>query len=119
MFYLHISFILFYNIYYGIEEDFMSEPLLIRDKHIKLAIALKTSQLKREELSSLTCEHVESALMGLKWSQQYPKSVHEAIDDIFKLSANEVVQYLSSQAVIVGSQMKLNEFHDLIGGGKE
>lgn len=97
----------------------MSEPILTRDKHIKLAIALKTSQLKREELSSLTYEHVESALLGLKWSHHRPRCVYEAIDDIFKLSANEVVQFLSSQAVIVGSQMKLNEFNDLIGGGKE
>lgn len=97
----------------------MSEPFLINNKHIKLAIALKTSQLKRDELSSLTYQHVESALMGLKWSLHKPQSVHEAIDDIFKLNANEVVQYLSSQAVIVGSQMKLNEFNDLIGGRKE
>lgn len=97
----------------------MSEAILIHNKHIKLAIALKTSQLKREELSSLTCEHVESAVVGLKWSNQRPGSVHEAIDDIFKISANEVVQYLSSQAVIVGSQMKLNDFNDLIGGRKE
>lgn len=97
----------------------MSEVMLIHNKHIKLAIALKTSQLKREELSSLTCEHVESALVGLKWSNHRPASVHEAIDDIFKISANEVVQYLSSQAVIVGSQMKLNDFNDLIGGRKE
>ena len=66
----------------------------------------------------MTCEHVESALVGLKWANQRPTSVHEAIDDIFKISANEVVQYLSSQAVIVGSQMKLNDFNDLIGGRK-
>lgn len=97
----------------------MNEPFLIDDKHIKLAIALKTSQLKRDELSSLTYEHVENALMGMKWNLHRPSSVHEAIDDIFKLNANEVVQYLSSQAVIVGSQMKLNEFNDLLGGRKE
>lgn len=97
----------------------MSEPFLIRDKHIKLAIALKTNQLKREELSSLTAEHVENALIGLKWSKHHPNTIHEAINDIFQLNANEVVQYLSSQAVIVGSQMKLNDFNDLIGGKKE
>ena len=57
--------------------------------------------------------------MGLKWSHHRPRCVYEAIDDIFKLSANEVVQYLSSQAVIVGSQMKLHDFNDLIEGGKE
>lgn len=97
----------------------MNEPVLINNKHIKLAIALKTNQLKRDELSSLTYQHVESALIGLKWSFHKPQSMHEAIDDIFKLNANEVVQYLSSQAVILGAQMKLNDFQDLIGGGKK
>lgn len=97
----------------------MNEPFSINDKHIKLAIALKTSQLKREELSSLTYEHVENALKGFVWFHKKPESVHEAVDDIFKINANEVVQYLTSQAVIVGSHMKLNEFNDLIGGGKE
>lgn len=97
----------------------MSEPFLINNKHIKLAIALKTSQLKRDELSSLTFQHVEGALNGLKWYHHRPQSVHEAIDDVFKLNANEVVQYLSSQAVIVGSQMKINEFNDLLEGEKK
>ena len=96
----------------------MIEPFLMNNKHIKLAIALKTSQLKRDELSSLTYQHVESALLGMKWSKQEPQSVHEAIDDILKLNANEVVRYLSNQAVIIGSQMKLQEFTDLIGGEK-
>lgn len=96
----------------------MSEPFLINNKHIKLAIALKTSQLKREELSSLTYQHVENTLKGFKWMRNKPNSVHEAIDDIFKLNANEVVQFLSNEAVIMGSQMKLHEFNDLIGGGK-
>lgn len=97
----------------------MNEQFSTKDKHIKLAIALKTSQLKREELSSLTYEHVESALSGFVWGHKQPHSVHEAIDDIFKLNASEVVQYLTSQAVILGSQMKLNEFNDLIEGGTE
>lgn len=94
----------------------MSVSFFINNKHIKLAITLKTSQLKREELSSLTYQHVESTLMGMKWGTHMPETIHEAIDDIMKLSANEVVQYLSTQAVIVGSQMKLNDFNDLIGG---
>ena len=35
----------------------MSGQSEIEDKYIKLAIALKTNQLKREELSSLTAAH--------------------------------------------------------------
>lgn len=91
----------------------------IDQKHIKLAIALRTNQLKRDTLSSLTYQHVESALSGYVWKHKRPLSLHEAIEDIFKLDANEIVAYLSSQAIIMGSQMNLHDFSDIIGGHKE
>ena len=89
---------------------------LVNNKHIQLAIALKTNQMKREQLSSLTYQHVENTLMGLTWKYKRPSSVHEAINDILKLNANEVVAFLSNQAVIVGSQMELNEIKSILGG---
>lgn len=93
----------------------MSGQSEIKDKYIKLAIALKTDELKREQLSSLTYQHVESALIG-KWRFERVHNLHEAIDDVLHLSANDVVAYLSTQAVIQGSKMKINDFEDLIGG---
>ncbi len=89
---------------------------LVNNKHIQLAIALKTNQMKREQLSSLTYQHVENTLMGLTWKYKRPSSVHEAINDILQLNANEVVAFLSNQAVIVGSQMELNEIKNILGG---
>ncbi|MCI8272301.1 MAG: hypothetical protein HFG16_08360 [Erysipelotrichaceae bacterium] len=88
----------------------------IDDKHLKLAVALRTNQLKREQLSSLTYQHVEAALQEMVWKHKQPASIHEAIDDVFRLTANEVVAFLSNQAVIMGSQMKLNDLKDVIGG---
>ena len=88
---------------------------LINDKYIKLAIALKTNQLKREELSSLTYQLVESALIG-KWKYNKVNSLHEAISSIMSIDANEVVAYLSNEAIILGSKMKINDFEDLFGG---
>lgn len=88
---------------------------LINDKYIKLAIALKTNQLKREELSSLTYQLVESALIG-KWKYNKVNSMHEAIQSIMSMNANEVVAYLSNEAIIMGSKMKINDFEDLFGG---
>ena len=90
----------------------------IEDKYIKLAIALKTNQLKREELSSLTYQHVESSLQE-HWRFRKPASIHEAVEDIQQLSASDVVAYLSAQAVILGSRMNLNDFDDLFGGDKQ
>lgn len=92
------------------------ERRFIDDKHLKLAIALRTNQLKREQLSSLTYQHVEAALQEMVWKHRRPASMHEAIDDVFHLTANEVVAFLSSQAVIMGSQMDLNDLKDILGG---
>lgn len=93
----------------------MSGQSEIEDKYLKLAIALKTNELKREQLSSLTYQLVESALIA-KWKFEKPNSIHEAVDQITHITANEVVAYLSTQAVILGSQMSINDFEDLIGG---
>ena len=86
----------------------MSEQSLIDDKYIKLAIALKANELKREQLSSLTYQHVESALIG-KWK-------YEKVDSV---SANDVVAYLSNEAILLGAKMKINDFEDLFGGDKQ
>ncbi|MDE6195912.1 MAG: post-transcriptional regulator [Erysipelotrichaceae bacterium] len=72
--------------------------------------------MKREQLSSLTYQHVENTLMGLTWKYKYPSSVHEAINDILTLNANEVVAFLSNQAIVMGSQMELNEIKSILGG---
>lgn len=90
----------------------------IKDKNIKLAIALKVHELQRTQLSSLTYQHVESSLKE-HWRFRKPGSIHEAVEDIQQLSASDVVAYLSTQAVIMGSRMNLNDFDDLFGGDKQ
>lgn len=88
---------------------------LKNNKHLRLTIVLKTNQLRRE-LSSLTYQHVESTLFGYVWSFKKPDTLSKAVDDVWKLQANEIVAYLSTQAVIQGSQMSIEDFNDLIGG---
>ena len=87
----------------------------IDDKYLKLAITLKTSELQRKQLSSLTYQHVERALLA---KFQKPKSFYDAINDVMSIDASEVVAYLSTEAMITGAKMKLNDFEDLFGGDK-
>ena len=96
----------------------MSEQSLIDDKYIKLAIALKANELNREQISSLTYQHVESALIG-NWKYEKVDSVHDAVNDVMQLSANDVVAYLSNEAILLGAKMKINDFEDLFGGDKQ
>lgn len=86
------------------------------NKQLRLAITLKTNQLKREQLASLTYQHVESCLIGYKWKHCKSISLNQAINDIMTLSVGEVVAFLSNQAIIIGSQLKVSDFQDLLGG---
>ena len=45
------------------KEEVMLRDELIQNRNVRLAIALKTNQLRREQLSSLTYQHLESALI--------------------------------------------------------
>lgn len=86
---------------------------LQQNSQIDLAIAIKTNQLRREYLESLTAKQVRDTLFDFIWSLHTPKTLSEAVDDILKLNVNEVVAFLSNQAVVLGAQMSLDEFSDL------
>ena len=83
-------------------------------KQIDFAISIKTSQLKRKDLKSITEQHVKETLYGMVWRNQPPKSLAQAIDDIFKISVNEIVAYLSTQAIIQGGMMSVDDIDQLI-----
>ena len=83
-------------------------------KQIDLAIAIKTRQLQRCDLKSITEKHVRDTLFGTVWKSQRPKSVSKAIDDIFKISIGEIVGYLSYQAIVEGSMMNIEDIGQFI-----
>ena len=89
---------------------------IIHNPQVKLAISLKHMQLQREELASLTYRQVEETMIHFIWKYHKPASLHEAVNDIFELQLGEIVGYLSNQAIVVGSQMKIEDFQDLLGG---
>lgn len=83
-------------------------------KQIDLAISIKTSQLKRNDLESITEQHVRDTLYGMVWNNYPPKTLSQAIDDIFKITVNEIVAYLSTQAIIQGGMMSVDDIGKLI-----
>lgn len=89
----------------------------LENRYVKLAITLKTNELQRKQLSSLLYQHVERTLYA-KWKFEKPKPLHKVIEQVMQLEANDVIAYLSTQAIILGSKMKIHEFEDLIGGKK-
>ena len=59
----------------------MSLEDLLEDRFIQLTIYLQLSRLQREQLSSLTYQHLEDTLKGLIWKKQVPPTLHEAVDE--------------------------------------
>lgn len=92
------------------------EKIDLENRQIQLTIVLKLQQLQRDYLSNLTYQNIEDTLRYWKWKKKTPRTLHEAVNDILSLTADEVVQLLSSRAIVEGYNQSLNDFEDLIGG---
>ena len=92
---------------------------LFQNPYIQLAIHLQLSRLQREQLASLTYQHLEDTLKGLIWKKQVPLTLHEAVDDILKLKVGEIVAYLTRQVIVQGKTADLDEVYRKIGGLNE
>ena len=92
------------------------ESLDLKNKQIQLTLMLKLQQLQREQLPGLNYKNLEDVMQKLVWKRNQPKTLHEAVNDILSLSADQIVRFLSKQAIIEGYRQELSEFSDLIGG---
>ena len=92
------------------------ESLDLKNKQIQLTLMLKLQQLQREQLPGLNYKNLEDVMQKLVWKRNQPKTLDEAVNDILSLSADQIVRFLSKQAIIEGYHQELSEFSDLIGG---
>ncbi|NBK97739.1 MAG: hypothetical protein EOM50_06930 [Erysipelotrichia bacterium] len=94
----------------------MKKEELVHSEIIRLSIFLKINQLRREQLESLNYQHIVDVLFYIVWDHQLPKTIHEAVDDIMKLEAKDVVSALHTLAMIKGSKMSLDKIDSILGG---
>lgn len=94
----------------------MKREDLVHSEIIRLTIFLKINQLKREQLESLTYSHIVNVLFYIVWDRKLPNSIHQAVNDIIKLNAKEVVVALHTLAMIEGSKMSLDKINYILGG---
>ncbi|MBR2068025.1 MAG: hypothetical protein IJ875_07210 [Solobacterium sp.] len=88
----------------------------IDNANIQMVMVLKLSQLKREELPTLSYGQFEAYLMESLWKNKLPTTLHSATDDIMHVSAMEIVRFLSRRAIVEGAHQDLSDFTDVIGG---
>lgn len=96
----------------------MKREELVHSDIIKMMIFLKINQLKREQLDSLTYTHIVNVLFYIIWDRKLPNTIHEAVDDIMKLEAKDVVTALHTLAMIEGSKMTLDKIDSILGGNE-
>ena len=83
---------------------------------IKLTMTLRLGMIQSEALPHLSYEQFENALWKIKWAEGYPKHIHQIINDIMSLGAEDIVSYLSTQSVIESRRQTLYDFSTLFGG---
>ena len=97
----------------------LGEPMPKEDvfsTQIKLTMMLRLGMIQSEELPNLSADQFENALWKIKWAEGHPKHIHQIIDDIMSLKTEEIVSYLSQQAVIESRHQTLSDFSTLFGG---
>ncbi len=94
----------------------LNQENIVNDKDVRLALTLKTSQLKREQIKNLTYQQVVKTMKEFVWKQKTVRHVHDAINDIMSLQAATVVAYLSYCAIEKGSSMGLDKIEGVMRG---
>ncbi len=86
------------------------------ETYIQMAMVLKLSMLRRNSNPNFTYQNIENVMYNEVWKKKEPSLVSEAVNDIMKLTAEDIVKYLSKQAIIDGKSKRIEDFEDLLGG---
>lgn len=88
-------------------------------KKIQLAMVLKLQELRRSDNSNITYDQLETTLMNTVWKDNATKSLHEIVNDIFSLSAEDIIRFYSKQAQKEGYFLDIGSFDDILGGKED
>ncbi len=88
----------------------------VHNTSIQLLMVIRLQELQRTGLPTLSYSDLESYLSNSLWKRNLPRTLNRAADDVLHVSANDIVRYMSFQAVIEGSSGNLADFTDLFGG---
>jgi len=84
------------------------------NSQIRIVLLLKLNQLKREELPTLSYQNLVDYLFSVRWKNALPENLNDITTDIMAIKAEEVVSYLSYQAIVDSKKHTLNDFDDLL-----
>ena len=78
----------------------------VNHRLVELTMVLKLQKLQKEDLPTLTYVNLEDYLNHL-WRNKSPRTLNQAVDVVWNVAANDIVRFLSTQAVIDGAKKNL------------
>lgn len=85
-----------------------------QDRQVQLAIYLKAQKFQREFDLPFSTKNILSYLRNVLWQENLPKSLSNAIDDILKITASELYDYLAEVVIAQAKHQTLAEFQDYL-----
>ena len=84
------------------------------NSNIRVLLLLKVNQLKREELPGLTYQNLLDYLFNMRWKDYFPDNLNDIVTDVLSIKAEEIVSYLSYQAIVDSSKHTIADYEDLL-----
>ena len=98
------------------EEGMDLEVFDVNNTCIQLVMVLKLQKLTKNDIPTLRYENLEDYLTYGLWKKGCPKSLHEAINQVLSVKAQDIVRFMARDAIVRGKSRDISEFTDLIGG---
>lgn len=92
------------------------EVLNIQNKLIQTLMVVRMQDIQRNDLPTLDYDDLEAYLEKYLWKSRTPVTISQAANDILHVNANDLVRFMSTQAVKAGASGKLSDFMDILGG---
>ena len=86
---------------------------------LQYALLMRVNMLRREGLPRLSVDELSKALTQGKWKVGIPSHTSIAVGDIMAITADDVVNTLTRLALTESSELRINEFDDLMGGKED
>lgn len=86
------------------------------ETYIQMAMVMKLSMLRRNSNPNFTYEHLEDVLYKEIWKNKKPALLSEAVNDIMSINGEQIVMFLSKQAIVEAKSKNIEDFTDLLGG---
>ncbi len=86
----------------------------VENKSIQTLMVVRMQDIQRNDLPTLEYDDLEAYLKKLLWKRNSPKTLSQAARDILNVKADDLVRFMSTQAVKDGASGNLSDFTFLV-----